>query len=102
VARDARRVVRQQHGIPTILQKWAAPIRRELIKIRAAIESGKIRIPMKRADAKPLKKKDDLRILARVHAAGEGGMLYAFNRGADTRHGHSPRLNGVPTGMQTR
>jgi plasmid stabilization system protein ParE len=50
-------VLRQQRDIPAILQKWAAPIRRELIEIRAAIESGKIRLPMKRAGAKPLKKR---------------------------------------------
>jgi hypothetical protein len=50
-------VVRQRRDIPAMLQKWATPIRRELIEIRAAIESGKIRIPMKRADAKPLKKR---------------------------------------------
>lgn len=50
-------VVRQRRDIPAILQKWAAPIRRELIEIRAAIESGKIRLPMRRADAKPLNKR---------------------------------------------
>jgi len=50
-------VVRQRRDIPAILQKWAAPIRRELIEIRAAIESSKIRLPMKRAHAKPLKKR---------------------------------------------
>jgi plasmid stabilization system protein ParE len=38
-------VIRQGRDIPAILQKWAAPIRRELTEIRAAIESGKIRIP---------------------------------------------------------
>src|ERR1700682_369301 len=35
-------VLRQRRDIPAILQKWAAPIRRELIEIRAAVERGKI------------------------------------------------------------
>ena len=38
-------VIRQGRDIPAILQKWAAPIRRELIEIRARIERGEIRIP---------------------------------------------------------
>lgn len=38
-------VIRQGRDIPTILQKWAAPIRRELIEIRGKIERGEIRIP---------------------------------------------------------
>ena len=38
-------VIRQGRDIPTILQKWAAPIRRELVEIRRKIEHGEIRIP---------------------------------------------------------
>jgi plasmid stabilization system protein ParE len=37
-------VIRQGRDIPAILQKWAAPIRRELIEIRGQIERGEIRI----------------------------------------------------------
>jgi plasmid stabilization system protein ParE len=40
-------VIRQGRDIPTILQKWAAPIRRELIEIRSKIKRGEIRIPRK-------------------------------------------------------
>lgn len=42
-------VIRQGRDIPTILQKWAAPIRRELIEIRGMIERGEIRIPRRSA-----------------------------------------------------
>jgi plasmid stabilization system protein ParE len=42
-------VIRQGRDIPTILQKWAAPIRRELIEIRGKIERGEIRIPRQSA-----------------------------------------------------
>jgi plasmid stabilization system protein ParE len=38
-------VIRQRRDIPAILQKWAAPIRRELTAIRAAIKGGKTSIP---------------------------------------------------------
>lgn len=38
-------VIRQGRDIPAILQKWAAPIRQELIEIRRMIEHGEIRIP---------------------------------------------------------
>jgi plasmid stabilization system protein ParE len=37
-------VIRQGRDIPAILQKWAAPVRRELIDIRGKIERGEIRI----------------------------------------------------------
>jgi plasmid stabilization system protein ParE len=46
-------VVRQGRDIPAILQKWAAPIRREMIEIRGKI--GEIRIPSRRAQ--PRRKK---------------------------------------------
>lgn len=49
-------VVRQGRDIPSILQKWAAPIRRELIEIRSRIERGEIRIPS-RAASQPRRKK---------------------------------------------
>lgn len=38
-------VIRQGRDIPAILQKWAAPIRRELMEIRAKIARGEIRVP---------------------------------------------------------
>jgi hypothetical protein len=44
-------VIRQGRDIPTILQKWAAPIRRELIEIRSKIERGEIRIPRQSASS---------------------------------------------------
>lgn len=48
-------VVRQGRDIPAILQKWAAPIRREMIEIRGEIKRGEIRIPSRRAQ--PRRKK---------------------------------------------
>jgi plasmid stabilization system protein ParE len=48
-------VVRQGRDIPAILQKWAAPIRREMIEIRGKIKRGEIRIPSRRAQ--PRRKK---------------------------------------------
>ncbi len=36
-------VIRQGRDLPAILQKWAAPIRRELTEIRGKIERGEIR-----------------------------------------------------------
>lgn len=42
-------VIRQGRDIPAILQKWAAPIRRELIEIRGKIERREIRIPSQSA-----------------------------------------------------
>ena len=49
-------LIRQGRDIPAILQKWAAPIRRELIEIRAKIERGEIRAATRRA-SKPRRKK---------------------------------------------
>ena len=49
-------VIRQGRDIPTILQKWAAPIRRELIEIRGKIERGEIRIPRQSA-SRPRRKR---------------------------------------------
>ena len=42
-------VVRQGRDIPAILQKWAAPIRRETIEIRGKIKRGEIRTPLRSA-----------------------------------------------------
>ena len=49
-------VIRQRRDIPAILQKWAAPIRRELTEIRAKIERREIRVPPRTA-RKPRKSK---------------------------------------------
>jgi plasmid stabilization system protein ParE len=49
-------VIRQGHDIPAILQKWAAPIRREMIEIRAKIERGEIRAASRSA-RQPRRKK---------------------------------------------
>jgi plasmid stabilization system protein ParE len=49
-------VIRQGRDIPAILQKWAAPIRRELTEIRGKIERGEIRAPVRRV-SKPRRKK---------------------------------------------
>jgi plasmid stabilization system protein ParE len=49
-------VIRQRRDIPSILQKWAEPIRRELVEVRGKIERGEIRIPSRTA-AKPRSKK---------------------------------------------
>ena len=49
-------VIRQRRDIPAILQKWAAPIRRELAEIRAKIERHQIRLPGRTA-RKPRKSK---------------------------------------------
>jgi plasmid stabilization system protein ParE len=38
-------VIRQSRDIPAILQKWAAPIRQELMQIRSKIERGELRVP---------------------------------------------------------
>ena len=59
---DARHVVivaviRQGRDIPAILQKWAAPIRRDLTEIRAAIASGKIPLPARRGRSSRQKKR---------------------------------------------
>ena len=49
-------VIRQGRDIPAIIQKWAAPIRRELTEIRGKIERDEIRVPMRRV-SKPRRKK---------------------------------------------
>jgi plasmid stabilization system protein ParE len=49
-------VIRQGRDVPSILQKWSAPIRRELLEIRAKIERGEIKWPARSA-AKPRRKK---------------------------------------------
>lgn len=50
-------VIRQGRDIPAILQKWAAPIRRELVEIRDKIEGGEIRTPIRRTTSRSRKKK---------------------------------------------
>jgi plasmid stabilization system protein ParE len=50
-------VVRQGRDIPAILQKWAAPIRRELTEIRAGVESGEIVLLRKRGQVSRRKKR---------------------------------------------
>lgn len=49
-------VIRLGRDIPAILQKWAAPIRQEMIGIRAKIERGEIRVPSRSAP-RPRRKK---------------------------------------------
>jgi len=49
-------VIRQGRDVPAILQKWSAPIRRELLEIRAKIKRGEISWPAPPA-AKPRRKK---------------------------------------------
>lgn len=49
-------VIRQARDIPAILQKWAAPIRQELIEIRHMIEQGEIKIPSRSAPKRRRKK----------------------------------------------
>jgi plasmid stabilization system protein ParE len=49
-------VIRQGRDIPTILQKWAAPFRRQLIEIRDKIERGEIRVP-RHTNPSPRRKK---------------------------------------------
>lgn len=48
-------LVRQGRDIPAILQKWAEPIRRELVEIRGKIKRGEIQIPSR--SAQPRRKK---------------------------------------------
>lgn len=38
-------VIRQGRDIPAILQKWAAPIRKELLEIRGKIERREVSLP---------------------------------------------------------
>jgi plasmid stabilization system protein ParE len=49
-------VIRQGRDIPAILQKWAVPIRRELIEIRARVARGEITWPTRSATS-PRRKK---------------------------------------------
>jgi plasmid stabilization system protein ParE len=49
-------VIRQERDVPAILQKWSAPIRRELIEIRAKIKRGEITWPARSA-TRPRRKK---------------------------------------------
>jgi plasmid stabilization system protein ParE len=49
-------IIRQVRDVPAILQKWAAPIRRELIEIRGQIERSEIRVSARSA-SKPRRKK---------------------------------------------
>jgi plasmid stabilization system protein ParE len=49
-------VIRQGRDLPSLLQKWTVPIRRELLEIRARIERSEIAPPM-RSTVKPRRKK---------------------------------------------
>jgi plasmid stabilization system protein ParE len=49
-------VIRQGRDIPAILQKWAAPIRRELMEIRDKIARGEILVPARGAPRSRRKK----------------------------------------------
>ena len=49
-------VIRQSRDIPAILQKWAAPIRQELMQIRSKIERGELRAPSRRGPKSRRKK----------------------------------------------
>lgn len=49
-------VIRQSRDIPAILQKWAAPIRMELMEIRSKIERGEARVPSRSAPKSRRKK----------------------------------------------
>lgn len=49
-------VLRQGRDIPAILQKWAAPIRQELIEIRRMIAHDEIRIPSPKSPKRRRKK----------------------------------------------
>lgn len=49
-------VIRQGRDIPAILQKWAAPIRRELMELRDKIARGEIRAPSRGAPKSRRKK----------------------------------------------
>ena len=49
-------VIRQGRDLPAILQKWAAPIRQELLQIRGRIKHGEIRAPSRRVPV-PRRKK---------------------------------------------
>ena len=45
-------VIRQGRDVPAILQKWSAPIRRELTDIRSRIEHGEINLPTQSAKSR--------------------------------------------------
>ena len=49
-------VIRQRRDVPAILQKWAAPLRRELSEIWAAIDDEKISPVAKRVRTSRKKK----------------------------------------------
>jgi plasmid stabilization system protein ParE len=49
-------VIRQGRDLATILQKWSAPIRRELTEIRARLQRGELRV-RPRSPAKSRRKK---------------------------------------------
>ena len=49
-------VIRQSRDIPAILQKWAAPIRLELMEVRSKIERGEVRVPSRSASKSRRKK----------------------------------------------
>lgn len=49
-------VIRQSRDIPAILQKWAAPIRQEVMEIRSKIARGELRVPS-RSEPKSRRKK---------------------------------------------
>ncbi len=49
-------VIRQNRDFPAILQKWAAPIRQELIESRSKITRGELRVPS-RSEPKPRRRK---------------------------------------------
>jgi plasmid stabilization system protein ParE len=49
-------VIRQSRDIPAILQKWAAPVRQELMEIRSKIERGEVRAPSRSAPKSRRKK----------------------------------------------
>lgn len=49
-------VIRQGRDLPAILQKWASPIRQELLQIRGRIKRGAIRAPRRRVPV-PRRKK---------------------------------------------
>jgi plasmid stabilization system protein ParE len=50
-------VIRQGRDLPAILQKWAAPIRQELLQIRGRIKGGEIRAPVRPRVPMPRRKK---------------------------------------------
>lgn len=50
-------VIRQGRDISTILRKWSAPIRQELLQIRARIERGEIKLPVRSAPPRSRRRK---------------------------------------------